>query len=386
MSPLQHSKRAAPARPGEQECVRTQALREIVAPYDIGPAMLSLALGNRAAEDMLLDRPTILWLLLHEVPALMNAGESYSALLSNPAKSQLARLDLPPEKRVSRLIEKIRLSRFEKARIAAIKSLLRAEKRQALTHARKINERALEVLSRYPALMGTPLAGAILHAEGQDQEEFCDVFYRLQRLGQRLGQSEDFLRRATSRRSLPSLRRLEAQLTRQWPLEILSAPLPAFPPPPVDAPSGAVAIRNHLGLWQEARDQHNCVYDYRDRIIAGEYCVFRLTQPERATLGVNIDARGKLQLDELKGPWNREVHPDTLRHVLHWLERTQRPLPLAPAKVRLRRDELLSAYAEFSRCPRQPQRRRCNPLESYDEYARLMWTRAAAGHHGLDDD
>lgn len=60
------------------------------------------------------------------------------------------------------------------------------------------------------------------------------------------------------------------------------------------------------------------VASYTGRVISGKYYVYRITRPERATLGLRHDRQGRWHLDQLAGPPNRNVSIELRTHVLKW--------------------------------------------------------------------
>jgi hypothetical protein len=70
-------------------------------------------------------------------------------------------------------------------------------------------------------------------------------------------------------------------------------------------------------LLEEGRRQHNCVRSYAGEVAMGRMAIYRVLQPERATLSLAKRA-GCWRVDQLKGPCNRPVQPATRRAVLDW--------------------------------------------------------------------
>lgn len=76
--------------------------------------------------------------------------------------------------------------------------------------------------------------------------------------------------------------------------------------PPFAETFGIQPLLNFNYLCQEGREMHHCVASYHSQIVAGQYFVYRVTSPIRATLGLRrLD--GEWQLDQLVEAGNAPV-------------------------------------------------------------------------------
>lgn len=112
-----------------------------------------------------------------------------------------------------------------------------------------------------------------------------------------------------------------------------------FPPPPLPPGDGIVPITSRAALTHEGRAQINCVASYVESIRSGEYYVYRVTKPSRATLGLRCDRQGHWHMDQLAGFRNRTVSMELRAHVLQWFHASVRldPAKLPPAQRPARR-------------------------------------------------
>lgn len=91
-----------------------------------------------------------------------------------------------------------------------------------------------------------------------------------------------------------------------------------FPPPPLQGTCEIEPITKPEDLLKEGIDQHHCAASYGERVAMGAIYLYRVLQPERATL--SICRKGAVWLiDQLKGFANKPVLPETLKHVERWL-------------------------------------------------------------------
>jgi hypothetical protein len=102
----------------------------------------------------------------------------------------------------------------------------------------------------------------------------------------------------------------------------ISDPLP-FPLAPLAAWSPHMELeplQTEMDLLEEGRIQKNCVGAYGPRVQRGKLYLYRLLEPERATLAVSMGHSGKWELAEIKAYQNSEVAPETLSSVREWID------------------------------------------------------------------
>jgi hypothetical protein len=95
-----------------------------------------------------------------------------------------------------------------------------------------------------------------------------------------------------------------------------------YPEPPIKGTETIVPVRNYQDLIDESEQQHHCVATYRGSIVNGRYFVYKILEPERATLGITIlnmnNGKVSLRIDQLRGFKNHKVNEETEKFVLSW--------------------------------------------------------------------
>ena len=79
-----------------------------------------------------------------------------------------------------------------------------------------------------------------------------------------------------------------------------------FPPPPIPGTDQIVPITDWSELLLESEEQHNCVFSCREKILAGQYAVYRVLVPVRATVGLLREETG-WRLDQLYAAENKSL-------------------------------------------------------------------------------
>ncbi|MCK9608937.1 MAG: hypothetical protein M0R33_21065 [Methylomonas sp.] len=84
-------------------------------------------------------------------------------------------------------------------------------------------------------------------------------------------------------------------------------------------------ITDYQQLFLEAHQQLNCALNYRSDLANNEYALFKVLEPERATLGLKWSPKQqRFQFDQLVAKNNQAVNIETRRYVKRWLKRAQR--------------------------------------------------------------
>ncbi len=120
-------------------------------------------------------------------------------------------------------------------------------------------------------------------------------------------------------RSLARLERLHDELAGEFQIGCCRFEAPTeLPPPPLPAGPGIEPLRRAADIIEEGRTMRHCVGSYLGRVATGAVYIYRITEPERATLSVRFTPHG-WKVDQLSAPANAPVSYATLQSVSHWL-------------------------------------------------------------------
>jgi len=92
-----------------------------------------------------------------------------------------------------------------------------------------------------------------------------------------------------------------------------------YPPPPFDGTPTIIPITDHIDLQSEGLVQNNCVYTYLRAVKIGGFYIYRVTEPERATLSIFRGTDGCWRRAELKAVNNGKPERETVNVVDQWL-------------------------------------------------------------------
>jgi len=95
-------------------------------------------------------------------------------------------------------------------------------------------------------------------------------------------------------------------------------------PPLPGIPGRIEPITSPEGLVNEGEAQGNCVASYASKVQAGTTFIYRVLEPERATLSiVRASPFADWKIGELEGPYNTDASAETEQFVESWLDRNR---------------------------------------------------------------
>ena len=92
-----------------------------------------------------------------------------------------------------------------------------------------------------------------------------------------------------------------------------------FPAPPVSGTADIVPLTDGKQLFEEGRQQRNCVGGYGERVAKKEVFIYRVLAPERATLSIRPSPDGGHEIEQLLRGCNQPVSAVTVTSVRRWL-------------------------------------------------------------------
>ncbi len=185
--------------------------------------------------------------------------------------------------------------------------------------------RQLLFLHRYPELASSPLVRDTPDGDWRYFHELAQWVSDTQRMRGQLDQPEQ-AQTWHQYRDQEALRREHDRLARrlnaaefQESGDDADSDCP-YPPPPRRGTESIVPIACFSELVLEGRLQSHCVRSYHPRILAGQYYVYQVLQPERATLGLSLREGSPPRIDQIQGHGNRRVSAETQDAIRAWLD------------------------------------------------------------------
>lgn len=103
-----------------------------------------------------------------------------------------------------------------------------------------------------------------------------------------------------------------------------------FPEPPFPGNLFIQPIETVEGLALEGRSLSHCAANYTESVTAGHTYLYRVLDPERATLSIQHDGNGDWSLEQALGESNAELAEETMTAIQQWLDENgagKRPRP-----------------------------------------------------------
>jgi len=253
-------------------------------------------------------------------PPVQRPYRSARRLLPRSQREILAWLGFPDTEPVRRILRKIFPGALSVPALRGLRARLHEPGLvRLLAHLPSIHAGHLHVLlhPRYQALATPPFLHDLSHHAGdQDWKSL---------LARPLWEVEDLLRLSGSPTAIPGFRTLERLY--DYHQELLMPHLgslnpwffqPILPEPPFPGIPGIEPVRFIRDLFREGEEMEHCVASHVARLHAGLEAVYRVLEPQRATLAIFRSAKGWVT-GQIAGPRNAPVTDDVMRNVFRRL-------------------------------------------------------------------
>jgi len=216
-----------------------------------------------------------------------------------------------------KLIYKLRFSYWSQYEYKLIIGFDWSSASRILNHLPYLDEPLLILLKRYPGFVRSRIIQTFGHVWCWD--EFDLYFDDTLTMAADLGVADIFdkifvLKNVSSFKKLHD--KLVVQLNEQ---KCRDEPLIYYVEPPIIGNDLIIPITNNHDLNIEGAVQHHCIASYHKKIYLGEYYVYKILEPERATLGLKLKNGCFQSVDQIKLCCNDIVSKETLALVDEWL-------------------------------------------------------------------
>jgi len=298
----------------QTECVRPfieqipADIRSLVAPHRYRAwHLLSLFARCPGAVDLYRSNPALAFALSghwlyrdHRVTHPLRAARS---LVCKRQREILAWMGFPGTKSVQRIFQKMAVAELHPAALQEMKAALRDPARhKVLSHLPEITPAVLALVLDEKNF---PRVGMRLLLEMLEDDAAARGVRRLLRDAVRMDEQRGGGFMPGEIQSIRRLRDMHDNLVRCTNRIHLSKNR-TFPEPPYAGTADIQPITTLHALLDEGIQMRHCVASYRDLITSGEYYVYRVLSPVRATLGV-VWRRSRWRIDQLQGFANTVV-------------------------------------------------------------------------------
>ena len=290
---------------------------------EIGFTLLWHISSFRPAFDLFVSSPTLLWLLLYYAK---KGGFSKTTVFELICGKQVEILKACNISNKPAAVTLLRNLKFETYYIGTdlkrVLSLISHPNLEKLNHHKNLDFTLAAIVTRFPELIG----GKIIYDYKPEswavstKNLIKDSYFMINRFEDARSSLLTRLKSCSSHIEIEAFHDdLIEKLNKKLDYGVL---ISSFGLPPLKGSADIQPIRDTADLIHEGRIMRHCVASYEDPILNGEYYVYRVLKPQRATLGLILDKSQRMQpkLDQLLLKSNRPVSYETREHVERWLQ------------------------------------------------------------------
>jgi hypothetical protein len=258
-------------------------------------ALLSLAARHRSVCDLLINNPLLLWATYYHAARTESGEHELLTILDDKQIQILQKLGYDASKQQIKILRKTAIARFASGDIVKLLEICRAKStKDFLSHYHHISKNTVAALLEHPWLATCAAKALIPVLELKvNRQIFFDTI--------NMADDLELLRRCTS---IEALRALNRQESYRWRHRDAEVDFLALPEPPAASCDGISALSTQGMILDEGLQMDHCIVSYIDRVLAGKYYVYQMTEPERLTIGQKKCIAGLWSIDQIKGKRN----------------------------------------------------------------------------------
>ena len=288
--------------------------------------LLMIAARFIEARQLLVSAPILLWLILvYYEPGENRSIADWQSCLRLKQPLMLKPLVLSGEKAAIKWLNKLDWPYYDAEAMHLLKQWLLHPRHAELVHYQVITSTLLIILLACPELIGSRWSFNEHEVAGVSHVQlFIEQIKDSQRMAEQLGVSLRYQQQLKVLTQNHAFKRLHDELMLEMQRQQYFAKPIHYPEPPVAGIRSIVPITNSTQLFQEGDSQNNCVSSYHDAIVNGDYYIYQVLHPERATVGLYI-ATDLIKIDQIYCANNEGVSAETKAKVKAWLDMALHP-------------------------------------------------------------
>jgi len=278
---------------------------------------LSFASRSEAAAQMLLGSPILMWMILQYSIQNKLPVEAAVELFSWKRTKILALYGLPESKAVLRFLYKYKAKDFELSEFNAIKQFIDLFGMTVISRIQHIRYELIRWLIQEPRWIHAGFVKTLDETYSiQTLKVYVQDTFRMGRQLQNPQTEQNLLGCQTVEEVMQMHDRLIERVNE---ISFDGHENIVYPTPPLEATESIIPILNHKELMLEGREMRHCISSYHNRVFDGLYYVFKILEPERATIGLHI-RNGKIAVDQIRLKCNQIPSEETKEKVYWWLQ------------------------------------------------------------------
>jgi hypothetical protein len=280
-------------------------------------SILSLAARHRSVCDLLINNPLLLWTSYYHAARAELGEREFLVMLDSKQIQILQALGYDASKQQIKILRKTAAAHLDSADVLKLLEICRVKTtKDFLSHYHCISKNTVASIREYPWLANCAAKALIPALE-----------YKVNRqiLFDTINMADDLelVRRCTSIDALRELhdklvRELNRQQSYRWRHQDADGNYLPLPEPPVAGGEGIVALSTQEMIIDEGLEMDHCILTYIGRVLDGEYYVYKMTEPERLTIGLKQNSAGLWSISQVKGKRNAEPSESGRAIVQRW--------------------------------------------------------------------
>lgn len=295
--------------------------------------LLQCAAEDAACKDLLLINPLLLWCLLDR--GILNARDIDDYLLMEKQRYLCHRIGLSGTRQQVKLLRRAAQSQLDQKSIRDFVELLdHTDVCQFFAHGGEISSEVIALIKSNIWLVSCTAAALIPSLVGVANRRIFDDVLRMM---------EDIsaLKRCKTVASLNRLHDALVEELNERDHKTLkrdgAGNLVPFPSPPLIGSDSIRPIMGQIELLKEGREMRHCIASYITSVLAGEFYVYQMLDPQRLTIGVVVTAWGQCYLKEVRGRGNSLPSDYAMNMVTSWFAANEPETSDGLPKIPMRR-------------------------------------------------
>jgi hypothetical protein len=283
--------------------------------YGLSIPTLILISRDKNAKELFINDQLLFWIL---ITTAFEQKWDYRSVNSVCSLNKRAILDICCFADSKAFLKMINRMKSDNLDLSAYRSLHKETHKinyLKINHIKNLNLKLIALLNEYPFLYS---AKFIHHYPGDyNVMSLRSLIKDLLSLARnlRIANPEKVLTQISDMQTLENLHDRWAEKLNNIDFEALKEII--FPPPPKKGNDDIIAIENAYELALEGRTQSHCVRSYQQTVSNGDYYVYKILAPERATLGLKRQGR-EWVINQIQLRSNNSPSEETVSSVHNW--------------------------------------------------------------------
>lgn len=266
---------------------------------------------HKSAIDLFISNPLLMLIIMHCAKLYSWSEQDIVDFLLQKRVNILKKCHLEGGKPLLKLFKKLSLKDFNHRKYLWLQRFITLPKWQTINHLKYVDDNVILLITQHPELLSTRLLQS--YNENWSKTRFRRIYRDTLHMAPFHNLEQVF-----NCRTLNELERLHERYI----IEINQLKTNEFinyHVPPISGNQDIIPIRNSVELRNEGKIQKHCVASYHQEILKKTCYIYKVLQPERATLELRTPVNGDYSIAQLRLYCNDLPSEETISSVQQWL-------------------------------------------------------------------